>query len=83
LNEPGTHESGKEALADLLREFPTWGDAALHYKAENERLREALGDAKAALADAAIDLEQAGVAVGSSLAHRAHWNAHAALERPE
>jgi hypothetical protein len=40
---PPTNESGKEALAQLLREFPTWGHAALHYKAENERLREAPG----------------------------------------
>jgi hypothetical protein len=33
---------GKEELAQLLRDFPTWGDAAIHYKKRSETLTAAL-----------------------------------------
>lgn len=35
-------ETRKDELAQLLREYPTWGDAALAYKNEVERLRKDL-----------------------------------------
>lgn len=41
--------SDKESMADLLREFPTWGHAAVHYKERVEELSRVLLDAEGSL----------------------------------
>ncbi len=46
MSEPSEPMSRKEQLAQMLREFPTWEDAALHYRDCVEELKRELDQAR-------------------------------------